>query len=109
MAKENGSVVEHVPFWTEFVAGWVGGVGRVMTAQPFDIIKTRLQTQCVLEPIYSGTVDCFKKIKKEEGLLAFYKGTATPLLGVGTITACQFMAFNQTRNFLEVFGIFPKL
>jgi solute carrier family 25 carnitine/acylcarnitine transporter 20/29 len=41
-------------------------------------------------PEYSGIVDCFKKIKLSEGLAAFYRGTLSPLLGVGPQVALQF-------------------
>ena len=76
-----------VPFWLEFIAGWVGGVGQVLSGQPFDIVKIRLQTQDTSNPRYANLVDCFKKITKEEGALTFYKGTAAPLVGVGSICA----------------------
>lgn len=93
-------VKEKPPFWVEFIAGWVGGVGQVLTAQPFDIIKIRLQTQSSENPIYKSTGDCFKKIMKNEGAYTFYKGTASPLIGVGTICAVQFMAYQESRKYL---------
>ena len=96
---------EKVPFWIEFLAGWVGGIGQVLTAQPFDIIKIRLQTQSTTNPIYTSTADCFKKILKNEGPLTFYKGTASPLIGVGSICATQFMAYQECKKKLSDFGI----
>ena len=93
---------QKVPFWVEFIAGWVGGVGQVLSAQPFDIIKIRLQTQDSANPKYNNMVDCFKKIMAEEGPMTFYKGTASPLVGVGSICATQFMAYQECRNFLTV-------
>lgn len=44
---------------------------------PFDTIRRRLQMQSekpVEEQIYKGTMDCFSKIAKEEGMTAMYKG-----------------------------------
>jgi solute carrier family 25 carnitine/acylcarnitine transporter 20/29 len=93
---------EKTPFWIEFLAGWVGGVGQVLSAQPFDIIKIRLQTQDSAKPKYKNMVDCFKKIMAEEGPMTFYKGTASPLVGVGSICATQFMAYQECRKFLTV-------
>ncbi len=58
--------------------------------QPFEIIKIRLVNQSLNSPEYSGIVDCFKKIKLSEGLAAFYRGTLSPLLGVGPQVALQF-------------------
>lgn len=91
-----------IPFWVEFVAGWIGGIGNILTSQPFDIIKIRLQTQSKQDPIYKNTFDCFRKILTEEGPYAFYKGTASPLIAVGTICAVQFMSYQECKKYLEV-------
>ncbi|KAL7004339.1 Mitochondrial carrier protein ymc2 [Cystobasidiomycetes sp. EMM_F5] len=45
----------------------------------FDIVKVRLQSS----DAYSGALDCAKSIIKNEGPLAFYKGTVMPLVGIG--------------------------
>ncbi|KAG9859423.1 hypothetical protein KCU68_g266, partial [Aureobasidium melanogenum] len=52
---------------------------RSLTSQPFDIVKVRLQTTSQ----YSGAADAASKILKNEGATAFYKGTLTPLIGIG--------------------------
>lgn len=61
--------------------------------QPFEIIKVRLQTQPQDAKVYNGIVDCFKKIVTNEGPLALYKGTLTPLIGVGIMGAFRFGVF----------------
>lgn len=33
--------------------------------------------------VYSGAIHCFRRVVKEEGFLAFYKGTAPSVLKVG--------------------------
>lgn len=38
------TVDDKVPLYIEFISGWIGGVGQILSAQPFDIIKVRLQT-----------------------------------------------------------------
>jgi solute carrier family 25 carnitine/acylcarnitine transporter 20/29 len=64
----------------ELTAGSFGGVCQVLVGQPFDTVKVRLQTS----NLYSGVLDCASKTLKSEGLMGFYKGTLTPLLGVGS-------------------------
>jgi len=44
-----------------------------------DIVKVRLQTTTQ----YANAFDCASKIFKNEGPAAFYKGTLTPLIGIG--------------------------
>lgn len=59
----------------DFISGCVSGWTQVLVMQPFEIIKVRLINQSSINPEYKGIADCFKKIRKEEGYLAFYKGT----------------------------------
>jgi len=54
---------------------------------PFDFVKTRLQKQTKGAGSsgglkYSGTVDCFVKVAKEEGILRFYRGFGTYYLRI---------------------------
>jgi len=75
--------------------------------QPFEIIKVRLQTQPKEAPQYSGIVDCLKKIVKNEGPLALYKGssciilgTLTPLIGVGILGSVRFGLYENFKSSL---------
>ncbi|KAI9183566.1 Mitochondrial carrier protein ymc2 [Blastocladiella emersonii ATCC 22665] len=83
----------------EILAGSFGGVCQVLSGQPFDTIKVRLQTQPT-PPIYSGVVDCVKKTVQADGALGLYKGTVTPLLGIGACVSIQFAVLeNMKRRF----------
>jgi solute carrier family 25 carnitine/acylcarnitine transporter 20/29 len=62
-----------------------------------DIVKVRLQTT----QQYTGAIDCATKIWRNEGPFAFYKGTLTPLLGIGACVSVQFGAFHFARRQLE--------
>ncbi|KAL1886180.1 carrier protein ymc1 [Paecilomyces lecythidis] len=78
-------------------AGAAGGIAQVLLGQPFDIIKVRLQTSNQ----YSSALDAATKILKNEGPLAFYKGTLTPLIGIGACVSVQFGAFHEARRRFE--------
>ncbi|RJE26275.1 carrier protein [Aspergillus sclerotialis] len=78
-------------------AGALGGIAQVLIGQPFDIVKVRLQTTTQ----YSNALDCAKQIFKNEGPFAFYKGTLTPLIGIGACVSIQFGAFHEARRRLE--------
>lgn len=58
----------------DFLCGCVSGWTQVVVMQPFEIVKVRLINQSSSNPEYKGIFDCFRKIRKEEGYLAFYKG-----------------------------------
>ncbi|GAA5861157.1 hypothetical protein JCM1840_003098 [Sporobolomyces johnsonii] len=79
----------------ELAAGTVAGWAQVMVGQPFDIVKVRLQSSNA----YSGAVDCAKQLVKNEGPLAFYKGTTMPLVGIGACVSLQFAGLQAAKRF----------
>lgn len=104
MNKRQNQIEQNIkkkPFYEEFISGWFAGCGRILTGQPFDIIKTRLQAQTDTK-IYSGAGDCFKRILKNEGITAFYKGTAGPLLIIGGVCAVHFTTSRELKKLLIV-------
>jgi solute carrier family 25 (mitochondrial carnitine/acylcarnitine transporter), member 20/29 len=50
---------------------------------------------------YPSALSAATSIWKNEGPLAFYKGTLTPLLGIGACVSVQFGAFHQARRWFE--------
>ena len=59
---------------------------QVIAGQPFDIVKVRVQNSTV--EVRPTTV--FKDILKNEGVMALYKGTLSPLSSVPGMIAFQF-------------------
>ncbi|KAI9876877.1 MAG: hypothetical protein M1823_007197, partial [Watsoniomyces obsoletus] len=59
--------------------------------------KVRLQTTTK----YPTALSCASSILKNEGPLAFYKGTLTPLIGIGACVSVQFGAFHYARRIFE--------
>jgi len=80
----------------DLAAGTAGGIAQVLVGQPFDIVKVRMQTSA--KGTYSGMLDCAGGILKNEGPLAFYKGTLTPLLGIGLCVSIQFGAVEYVKR-----------
>ncbi|CAE6406972.1 unnamed protein product [Rhizoctonia solani] len=80
----------------DLTAGTVGGIGQVLVGQPFDIVKVRMQTSP--PGTYKGMIDCATGILKNEGPLSFYKGTLTPLLGIGVCVSIQFAALEGVKR-----------
>ncbi|KAI1271153.1 mitochondrial carrier domain-containing protein [Xylaria sp. FL0933] len=81
----------------DLFAGAVGGIAQVLIGQPFDIVKVRLQTTTQ----YSSALNAATTIYAKEGPLAFYKGTLTPLLGIGACVSIQFGAFGYAKRYFE--------
>lgn len=53
----------------DFTAGWIGGMAQVLSGQPFDTIKVRLQTQAFPE----SPLQCLKRTIKTEGVAGLYR------------------------------------
>lgn len=61
-------------------ASAVAGFFASAMSLPFDFVKTRLQKQSKGPDgrlPYSGMVDCFRKVAKDEGIFRFYRGFGT--------------------------------
>jgi solute carrier family 25 carnitine/acylcarnitine transporter 20/29 len=71
-----------------------------LPGQPFDIVKVRLQTTTT----YPNALVAAQTIYRTEGALAFYKGTLTPLIGIGACVSVQFGAFHEARRRLEAYN-----
>uniref|UniRef100_A0A8C4SBT9 Solute carrier family 25 member 12 n=2 Tax=Erpetoichthys calabaricus TaxID=27687 RepID=A0A8C4SBT9_ERPCA len=74
-------------------AGAIAGVPAASLVTPADVIKTRLQVAARAgQTTYSGVIDCFRKILREEGHRAFWKGAgarvfrSSPQFGVTLVT-----------------------
>ncbi|RMX49414.1 hypothetical protein pdam_00015314 [Pocillopora damicornis] len=75
------------------VSAMIAGVPAAALATPADVIKTRLQVKARSgQQTYRGVIDCFRKIRKEEGGRAFWKGAgarvfrSSPQFGVTLLT-----------------------
>ncbi|KAF1778900.1 Mitochondrial carrier domain [Phytophthora cactorum] len=102
-----------------FVCGSVAGAIAQTVAYPFDTVKKRLQLQQVqlnvstVGPLsaeggspstlyYRGMVDCFRKVIRDEGPLALYRGTGPNLARIVPYAAVMFSTYETTKKTLRV-------
>ncbi|XP_067108634.1 electrogenic aspartate/glutamate antiporter SLC25A12, mitochondrial-like isoform X2 [Osmerus mordax] len=74
-------------------AGAIAGIPAASLVTPADVIKTRLQVAARAgQTSYTGVIDCFRKIMREEGFKALWKGAgarvcrSSPQFGVTLVT-----------------------
>uniref|UniRef100_A0AAY4EN60 EF-hand domain-containing protein n=1 Tax=Denticeps clupeoides TaxID=299321 RepID=A0AAY4EN60_9TELE len=74
-------------------AGAIAGIPAASLVTPADVIKTRLQVAARAgQTTYNGVIDCFRKILREEGFRALWKGAgarvcrSSPQFGVTLVT-----------------------
>ncbi|CAF2381291.1 unnamed protein product [Rotaria sp. Silwood2] len=85
----------------DFGFGFVAGVTGTIAGYPFDTVKVRLQTQTLSHRLYSGSLDCFVKIAKQESMLGFYKGMSSPMFGVALINGIVFSVQNFSKGLFD--------
>jgi solute carrier family 25 carnitine/acylcarnitine transporter 20/29 len=74
-------------------AGFIAGMTRAFISQPFDTIKTRMQSSN-----YKNSYLCLKSSIKNDGFLSLYKGIAFPLIGNAFILGIQFNTYHYFNN-----------
>lgn len=89
LADENG----YNSWGTLLLSATIAGMPAAAIPTPADVIKTRLQVAARSgQTSYNGVIDCVRKIYREEGGWAFWKGTparvfrSSPQFGVTLLT-----------------------
>ncbi|KAK4217212.1 mitochondrial carrier domain-containing protein [Rhypophila decipiens] len=104
MASEKAPL----PFVYTFMAGAIAGVSEILVMYPLDVVKTRVQLQpagATGPDAYTGMVDCFRKIVKNEGFSRLYRGITAPILMEAPKRATKFAANDKWGKFYrDLFG-----
>lgn len=81
--------------------GSVAAAGACCVMIPVDTVKTRLVTQRPgTVQHYSGMIDCFMKVMREEGVSALYKALPPRLLSVVPMIGIQFGVYELMKRIL---------
>eukprot|EP00026_Physarum_polycephalum_P012494 Phypoly_transcript_12811.p1 GENE.Phypoly_transcript_12811~~Phypoly_transcript_12811.p1 ORF type:complete len:298 (+),score=35.64 Phypoly_transcript_12811:154-1047(+) len=80
---------------THFIASFFASIVATTVTSPVDVVKTRVMTASNL---YSGTLDCFVKTFRNEGIGAFYKGYLPYSLRLGPQTILTFIFAEQLNK-----------
>ena len=85
-------------------SGWCAAT----VSLPFDFVKTRIQKQRPnaqgIYP-YTGVWDCFMKVAKNEGPMAFYNGYGTFVIRITPHIMLTWVFMDNYRLLFEKFGI----
>jgi len=60
--------------WQIGLSGAIAGISLWTAVFPFDVVKTRIQTDSLDKPQYKGMLDCFAKLYRAKGWKAFVQG-----------------------------------
>lgn len=85
-----------------FVLGSMAGAFGAFMVYPIDLVKTRMQNQRGASPgqrLYNNSLDCFKKVVRNEGFLGLYSGVLPQLVGVAPEKAIKLTVNDLVRNY----------
>jgi solute carrier family 25 carnitine/acylcarnitine transporter 20/29 len=88
-------------------AGAIAGILFWASVFPFDVIKTRIQTDSLTSPQYRGIVDAFRKTYQANGLKGFSQGFVPCMLRAVPVNGAVFMLYELLYR--NIIAPAPKL
>lgn len=108
MSKENNGP-SALGFLVDFAAGGISGAVAKTATAPIERVKLIIQTQDSNPliksgevPRYTGIVNCFTRVKAEQGMAAFWRGNFTNVIRYFPTQAFNFAFKDQIKS------LFPK-
>ncbi|CAO3649735.1 unnamed protein product [Cunninghamella echinulata] len=98
---KHGILWEIVGNMYSFTLGSIAGAVGATAVYPIDLVKTRMQNQrskVVGELLYKNSMDCFRKVVKNEGFVGLYRGLGPQLVGVAPEKAIKLTVNDLVRN-----------
>ncbi|XP_077333068.1 mitochondrial brown fat uncoupling protein 1 [Lithobates pipiens] len=95
--KEKANIVHRI------MAGCTTGALAVTIAQPTDVVKVRFQAQVSLRGVkkrYSGTLNAYKTIAREEGMRGLWKGTFPNVTRNAIVNCTELVTYDLIKEAL---------
>lgn len=93
--------VENVSPLMTMVCGGASGVLYWSACLAPDTIKTLMQGQPLGKPIYTGPIDCMKRLYKSEGVAGFYRGYTPAMVRAIPAASSTFLVYTFVKKYLE--------
>ncbi|CAO3672716.1 unnamed protein product [Rhizopus stolonifer] len=99
--KKRGALWQVVESAYSFTLGSIAGAIGATAVYPIDLVKTRMQNQrskVVGQLLYKNSLDCFKKVLRNEGFTGLYRGLGPQLIGVAPEKAIKLTVNDFVRS-----------
>lgn len=97
---------KNAPFWQNWIIAQIVTTISGYVSYPFDTVRRRLMMQSGKPReawLYSGTMDCWRKIAQKEGTPAFFKGAVSNVIR-GSGGAMVLVIYDEIQKFLGFEG-----
>lgn len=95
---------ENPTLLVKIAAAMATGTIGICVANPTDLVKVRMQSQRAAGPnqpkLYSGTIDCYRKIYAAGGVPAFWTGIIPNILRNSVINAAEIASYDQYKQMM---------
>ncbi|KAL1954498.1 hypothetical protein VTO42DRAFT_1109 [Malbranchea cinnamomea] len=102
VAKKSSQFLQNVlESIHHFALGSIAGAFGAFMVYPIDLVKTRMQNQRsvrVGERLYNNSIDCARKVIRNEGVLGLYSGVLPQLIGVAPEKAIKLTVNDLVRS-----------
>jgi len=76
-----------------FIAGGMAGVLSWSSIIYLDVVKSRIQADCLVNPRYNGTIDTFRKCYREGGVRIFGRGWTVMAIRAFPVNGATFLVY----------------
>jgi solute carrier family 25 (adenine nucleotide translocator) protein 4/5/6/31 len=103
-AKDLLAKNTYVSFWRRWLIAQAVTTMAGLVSYPLDTVRRRMMMQAGLERnMHYNTLDCWKKIYSNEGVMAFYKGAFTNMVR-RTGAALILVLYDEIQNYMQWTG-----
>lgn len=90
-----------LPLWKRWVVAQAVTTSAGLLSYPLDTVRRRMMMQSGLEQqMYSGTLDCWKKIYRKEGVASFYRGAVSNMVR-SSGAAAILVLYDEVKKFMH--------
>lgn len=69
-----------------------------MSVVPFDVVKSRIQADCVENPKYNGMLHCVRVLYTQHGWQVFFRGMQAIASRALIVNAVTFLVYHKTLS-----------
>ncbi|XP_022173686.1 solute carrier family 25 member 45-like [Myzus persicae] len=90
--------IESMPIHVQIMSGGVAGLLSWILVLPFDVIKSKIITDSLKQPVYKSAWDCAKKTYNNGGGISFFRGFWSLCLRAFPVNGIAFVTYETMIN-----------
>ena len=92
---------EDIPTILPLVGGGLAGLNSWMINYPVDVVKTKFQSQCLINPEFTNSMQIYRSVYNETGIQGFFKGFAPCGIRSIPVNAAGFLLYEKSSHYMN--------